>query len=126
VAREVGGLAVAVRGLDAHEHVVLHERLEQAVVRVVRRAQEREGPVVAEDVAIEALPVAARIGVEGVADLDGSEEPLLREQVGRARDRAEPRHRRQPEKLPSPHGALLAPAWSASALSVARAAARAL
>jgi hypothetical protein len=72
-------------------------------VRVVRRAQERERPVVPEDVAVEPLPVAVRVVRERVLRADGGEHAVLGEQLPRVGGDAEARHRGQLQESTSLH-----------------------
>ncbi len=68
VAEQVCRFAVLHRRSDADHHAVAHIRVEDAVVRIVRRAGERVDRVVLPEVAIDLLPAAVRIRRQRILD----------------------------------------------------------
>ena len=77
---KIGGLAISVRGFDAHHDVVLDVRVEQTVVGVVRAAEKDEFRIGAEHIAVDTFPVAARVILQGVIDPDRRQVAELRHQ----------------------------------------------
>jgi hypothetical protein len=100
VAVQIGRLAVPVGRLDAHHDVILDERVQQAVVRVVRTAHEHEGLVVAEDIAVQPFPVAVGIIGERIGDGYRPEMLVFREQRARIEQRARAHRARHCQELP--------------------------
>ena len=61
---------IAVGRLDADDDVVLDVGIQQAVMRVIGAAQEREARVRPVDIAVDALPIPVGVGRKRIVDID--------------------------------------------------------
>ena len=63
--------------LDANDHVVFDERIEQAVVRVVGATEEDKCLVMAEDIPVHPLPVSIGVGRQRIEDRNRRQVAIL-------------------------------------------------